>query len=482
MRITTKTRQPIFILYFCSLFGTFDAIADVSKPKSAEASLTFNVMAPLLLEGEQAWQNFEARLVKAKAMGVDGVSVDIWWGVVEASKDQQFDWSYYHRIAKLLRKNQLQWIPIMSFHQCGGNVGDDCNIPLPAWIWQHLGGEDHQSWQFKSEQGNTSVESVAFWHPAEKRNLLYAQYQEFMQAFETEFADYSDIIQELNVSMGAAGELRYPSYNAHDSGSGFPSRGALQGFGPTAKSDFQRFLSQKYADISALNSSWNTRFDSFKRVDYPADFSQIFAQGEHLKPGFGQDFLFWYHQSLLRHGAAVLHTAGEGFAGVFGHIPIGYKIPGIHWQMANRGGLTRSAELAAGLIPPSTSNADNLWGYQAILGLAKQFEDQTGRDVIVHFTALEMADNPVAPSYSKAKTLVSWLGQGANALGVTIKGENALAAGVHTNEGWTHIREAIQRAHYAGLTVLRISDVVALQEASVGQREYTKLIKDLRRH
>ena len=24
----------------------------------------------------------------------------------------------------------------MSFHKCGGNVGDECNIPLPTWVSQ----------------------------------------------------------------------------------------------------------------------------------------------------------------------------------------------------------------------------------------------------------------------------------------------------------------------------------------------------------
>ena len=30
----------------------------------------------------------------------------------------------------------LDIAPILSFHQCGGNVGDDCDVPLPPWLWR----------------------------------------------------------------------------------------------------------------------------------------------------------------------------------------------------------------------------------------------------------------------------------------------------------------------------------------------------------
>jgi hypothetical protein len=40
---------------------------------------------------------------------------------------------------------------------------------------------------------------------------------------------------EINVPAGPSGELRYPSYNAHDQGSGYPTRGALQSLLPPGR-------------------------------------------------------------------------------------------------------------------------------------------------------------------------------------------------------------------------------------------------------
>ena len=39
----------------------------------------------------------------------------------------------------------------MSFHQCGGNVGDACNIPLPSWV---LAVGDSHSVFYTDREGN----------------------------------------------------------------------------------------------------------------------------------------------------------------------------------------------------------------------------------------------------------------------------------------------------------------------------------------
>jgi len=37
-------------------------------------------------------------------------------------------------LVQLAKNAGLKVQAIMSFHQCGGNVGDSCNIPLPQWV------------------------------------------------------------------------------------------------------------------------------------------------------------------------------------------------------------------------------------------------------------------------------------------------------------------------------------------------------------
>src|SRR5690606_34907347 len=89
-----------------------------------------NVMAPLGRIHD--WNTFKTQLATLKNAGVTGLTTDIWWGEFESRGDNQFDWSYYQHYARVLSEAGLEWIPILSFHQCGGNVGDDCNIPLPS--------------------------------------------------------------------------------------------------------------------------------------------------------------------------------------------------------------------------------------------------------------------------------------------------------------------------------------------------------------
>lgn len=78
------------------------------------------------------------RLVEA---GVDGVMVDVWWGLVEGKGPRAYDWSAYKQVFEMVQEVGLKLQTIMSFHQCGGNVNDAVNIPIPQWV-QDVGACD----------------------------------------------------------------------------------------------------------------------------------------------------------------------------------------------------------------------------------------------------------------------------------------------------------------------------------------------------
>jgi beta-amylase len=65
--------------------------------------------------------------------GLDGIMVDVWWGIVERNSGQ-YTWDGYLQLMELLKQVGLKAEVVMSFHQCGGNVGDDCNIPIPQFV------------------------------------------------------------------------------------------------------------------------------------------------------------------------------------------------------------------------------------------------------------------------------------------------------------------------------------------------------------
>jgi beta-amylase len=126
MTVRTRLATVIHVAIHVAILASLICLA-------ARAALlaTANVMAPLDLDAAPpgAFDAFKAQLKIAKSMGVDAVSVDVWWGEVERAADNTFDWSYYDKLLAAIEAAGLHWVPIMSFHQCGGNVGDSCNIP-----------------------------------------------------------------------------------------------------------------------------------------------------------------------------------------------------------------------------------------------------------------------------------------------------------------------------------------------------------------
>lgn len=67
-----------------------------------------------------------ASLMALKSAGVEGVMVDVWWGLVEKDGPLKYNWEGYAELIKMVEKTGLKLQVVMSFHQCGGNVGDSC--------------------------------------------------------------------------------------------------------------------------------------------------------------------------------------------------------------------------------------------------------------------------------------------------------------------------------------------------------------------
>jgi hypothetical protein len=437
---------------------------------------TANVMAPLVVTD---WAQFESQLQTVKNYGVDAVTADVWWGSVESAGDNQFNWSYYDTLFQKITAKGLKIVPIFSFHQCGGNVGDTCNIPLPSWLWSKYSGQtlngitlDANGLKHKSEQGNFSNETVQGWAD----QLVLNEYREFTAAFTARYATtYANSIQEVNVSLGPAGELRYPSYNGHDSGSGYPSRGAAQWNSPLAIRSFQQFAVAKYGSVSGVNSAWGSSVTSQSQIEPPSDTAYFFSSGDYRNIQYGKDLIDWYNSSLVDHGERMLNTVITALGTSFPAAKIGYKIPGVHWSMS--GATPRAAEVAAGLVRTSVDmNAANTGhGYANMVNLATKFAN-TGREMVLHFTCLEFNDENYAPQYSQAKTLVGWLGAEADRQGVAIKGENALSGGVTNDTGWNNINNAFDNYPYIGMTVLRVGEVAS----GTGTTRYAEFIQKYR--
>ena len=468
---------------------------------------TISLMAPLMIGDAahpddpvhaEAWKEFDKQLVEAKKLNVDAISTDVWWGVIEQTEGK-FNWQYYDKLSDRITKAGLKWVPILSLHQCGGNVGDDVTVPVPEWIWPKLAAKspsgDLNAARYVSEQGNASREFVSAWATP----LVLDNYANVMKEFQSHFASKAGDISEINISLGPAGELRYPSYNGHDKGSGYPTRGALQAYSEMAKESFRDFAIKRYGGLDGVSKAWGIEHVARNTINPPDNPTDFFNRNDHHNIQYGKDFFDWYQDSLLNHGKTVLGTALNVFGAqdaAFAGIDIGAKIPGVHWRLGDRNGdqVTmgdRLAELTAGLIRTSrgdwNTEADG-HGYRPILSMFKDLQPlraNMGTRVVPSFTALELPDGQDGPSArSLPHTLSMWVGQEAARQGLFLHGENALAGTLGSGYCWDLMKGQLSlpgdSGYYHGLTLLRMGDVLQNPTARAKLSEIINAINSIK--
>ena len=284
---------------------------------------------------------------------------------------------------------------------------------------------------------------------------------------------------EINISLGPAGEARYPSYNHHDQNVGYPTRGALQCYSDLAKADFKDWVMKKYGSFDGVNKAWGGHVEN---IEPPVDANGFFNNKVHTDTQYGRDFFDWYNGTLINHIQTVMGTALDvyGTNPDYKNVNIGMKIPGIHWRIGTNDGDhvnmgDRLAELNAGMITTSHNDwaSDELGhGYRPLLSGIKQLMSKPGGDrLMLHFTALEMPDGVDGNMGANAMpyTLANWVGQEAQRQGIPLKGENALGGNLGSDNAWkimaSHLRLPGQPGYYQGLTLLRLSDVLGSDAA-----------------
>ncbi|KAJ4881991.1 Beta-amylase 5 [Raphanus sativus] len=65
---------------------------------------------------------------------IDGVMVDVWWGIVESEDPKKYKWEGYKELFKMIMSLELKIHVIMSFHKSSENGK---TIGLPNWIVQY---------------------------------------------------------------------------------------------------------------------------------------------------------------------------------------------------------------------------------------------------------------------------------------------------------------------------------------------------------
>jgi len=185
------------------------------------------------------------QLDQLKQANVDGVMADCWWGITEPSP-KQYKWDPYLEMVDLVKQHGMKVELVSSFHQCGGNVGDACNIPIPSFV-----GNTNGIW-YKDHDHNEDKEYISLF--ADNVDIAgrapLQMYSDWFKAFASAFAaDLGSTITKIQVGMGPAGELRYPAYQLkHWS---FCGIGAFQCFDDHALTSF------KSAAVASGHSEWD---------------------------------------------------------------------------------------------------------------------------------------------------------------------------------------------------------------------------------
>ncbi|KAL5724127.1 beta-amylase [Ranunculus cassubicifolius] len=347
-------------------------------------------------------------LMALKTAGVEGVMVDAWWGLVEKNGPMEYTWNGYTELVQLVERHGLKIQVVMSFHQCGGNVGDSCSIPLPPWVLEEIRKNPDLVYTDRSGKRNPEYISLGCDSlPVLGGRTPIQVYSDYMRSFRDEFKDYlGRVIVEIQVGMGPCGELRYPSYPESNGTWSFPGIGEFQCYDKYMKASLEA------SAIAIGKRDWGTNgpHDSGHYNQFPED-TGFFKRNGTWNTEYGQFFLHWYSQKLIDHGDQILAAAQGIYHGT--GAKLSGKVAGIHWHYNTR---SHAAELTAGYYNTRTHD-----GY---LPIAKMLGK---RDVVLNFTCMEMRNGEQPESANcSPEGLVKQVKIATKLSGTELAGENAL--------------------------------------------------------
>ena len=105
-------------------------------PPKTDAKIPAFLMMPLdTINSTSGTLSSEAIALISEVPGVraEGIMVDVWWGICEPIPGK-YNFSGYTDLLRFCKQLNLKVQAVMSFHACGGNIGDSVNIPLPTWV------------------------------------------------------------------------------------------------------------------------------------------------------------------------------------------------------------------------------------------------------------------------------------------------------------------------------------------------------------
>ncbi|KAL4323236.1 hypothetical protein GQ457_11G001330 [Hibiscus cannabinus] len=381
-----------------------------------------------------------------KSINIDGIMVDCWWGIVEAHAPQEYNWNGYQRLFHMVRELKLKLQVVMSFHECGGNVGDDVCIPLPHWVAEI--GRSNPDIFFTDREGRRNPECLSW--GIDKERVLRGRtaievYFDYMRSFRVEFDEFFEdgSISMVEVGLGPCGELRYP-FCPVKHGWRYPGIGEFQCYDHYMLKDLR-----KAAEMRG-HSFWAKGPDNVGSYNSQPHDTGFFCDEGDYDGYYGRFFLNWYSQVLVSHGDRVLSLAKLAFDGTC----IAAKLPGIHWWYKTA---SHAAELTAGFYNPC--NRD---GYSAIAAMLQK-HGATLNFSCTELHALEQQDS-LREALADPQGLMWQVVNAAWDVCIPIASENAFLC--HGRVGYNKILDSVKPVndpdgrHFSSFTYHRLSPLL----------------------
>uniref|UniRef100_A0A2P2ILY9 Beta-amylase n=2 Tax=Rhizophora mucronata TaxID=61149 RepID=A0A2P2ILY9_RHIMU len=285
------------------------------------------------------------------AAGVEGVVMEVWWGLVESDRPEVYNWNGYLELVAMARRCRLKVKAVLAFHQCGTGPGDPLWIPLPSWVLEQIDKDPDLA--YSDRFGRRNVEYISLGCdvlPVLRGRSPIQAYADFMRNFRDTFKPSLGVtITGVQVGMGPAGELRYPSC---------PSEKLRWAWHSHELGEFQCY--DKYM-LSSLNAC--ARETGMREWGYggptgagdlmhdPENTEFFRGNGGSWDTPYGKFFLKWYSGMLLLHGERICREVENIFWGT--EVSTSAKLAGIHWHYETQ---SHPSELTAGYY--NTSKRD----------------------------------------------------------------------------------------------------------------------------
>lgn len=348
-----------------------------------------------------------AGLKALKLLGVEGVELPVWWGIVEQEAMGKYEWSGYLAVAEMVRNAGLKLHVSLCFH-----ASKQPKIPLPAWVSQI--GESEPSIFFTDRSGKCYKECLSL--AVDELPVLNGKtpvqvYNDFCESFKSSFlSSMGSTIQGISIGLGPDGELRYPSHHQKAKGSKIPGVGEFQCYDKNMLGNLKQ-----HAEATG-NPCWGLGgpHDAPTCDQIPTTNAFFKDNGGSWESPYGDFFLSWYSNQLINHGDRLLSMASSVFEDT--EVEISGKVPLVHSWNRTR---SHPSELTSGFY--NTCLRD---GYEEV---AQVFVRNSSTMIL---PGMDLSDeHQLRGSLSSPELLLKQIKKACRRHGVEISGQNSSVSG-----------------------------------------------------